>query len=248
MELGIPGGWVSAPEEVVTLVREAGGEPVEGSLASLADARPDALLIEGDEGVSAAVRAGLDVPLLPLETSPGLEPIDRDSLSDALEGLVAGRGERVRRAGVAARIGGGAPTSGLFDVMVMTTEPATISEYEVVSGDRVIAQYRADGIVVASPTGSSGYARSCGGPVLDPGLDACAVVPISPYRTAGDHWVLEWDDLAIRVARDESDVTLFVDEQAVSTVSSDDPVTIDTGPGCETFRLPQSRSPFQTSE
>lgn len=245
MEIGIPHEWIDGPETVVELVRARGGDPVRGSLADLVDRPPDTIVVEGDAGVVAAVRAGCDSPVLPVDAMPGLEPIDRESLPGGIDALLAGKGEPVTRRGIAITVDGTERARALFDGMVMTTEPASISAYDLRSEGASIGHYRADGVVVASAVGSGGYARAAGGPVLGPRLDAVSVVPISPYRTAEDHWILAGSGVELRITRDETDVTLFADDRTVETVSADVEIGFSTVPLCETVRLPQSRSPFE---
>ena len=125
---------------------------------------------------------------------------------------------------------------------MLTREPATISEYVIRSAEREVARYRADGIVIATPHGSSGYARSSGGAIVASDIAALSVVPISAYRTADDHWVLP--SVSLTVARDETPVDVFADEQSVGEVAFEETLDVRPGRSFETIRLPQSRSPY----
>jgi NAD+ kinase len=112
-----------------------------------------------------------------------------------------------------------------FDTTLITSEPARISEYGVsVDGRR--DTFRADGVVVASPLGSYGYARAAGGPQLDFGT-GLAVVPIAPFATIADTWVLE-PPLSVSVERDDS-VTVFADTTELATGRSELTVDVTTG-------------------
>lgn len=246
MEFGIPVDSLATPREIAEEIRRAGGQPVSGSMDELAGDPPSFLVVEGDSGVMKAARAECASVLIPIEATPGIEPIDRDSLVPTIEALLTGAGERVSRSGVAASVGGTERARALFDLMLMTTEPATISEFHLRSDPHEIARYRADGVVISTPAGSGGYSRATGGAVIGPAVHALSVVPISPYLTAADHWVVDGGDLAIRITRDESSVALFTDDREIELIPSGTDVTFEPVRGVETVRLPHSRSPFDT--
>jgi NAD+ kinase len=114
----------------------------------------------------------------------------------------------------------------VFDTTLMTSEPARISEYAVRVGGRPHAEFRADGVVVASPLGSSGYNRAAGGPQLAP-KTGVAVVPIAPFATIADKWVLT-PPLSVAVERDDS-VSVFADTTHLTTGGAELTVDIETG-------------------
>jgi NAD+ kinase len=73
----------------------------------------------------------------------------------------------------------------LNDVVVHKSDGGRLIEFETWVDDQFLCAYRADGMIVATPTGSTAYALSGGGPILHPAMDAIALVPICPH-TRGD--------------------------------------------------------------
>ncbi len=73
----------------------------------------------------------------------------------------------------------------LNDVVVHKSDGGRLIEFETYVDGHFVCAYRADGIVVATPTGSTAYALSGGGPIVHPAMDAIALVPICPH-TLGD--------------------------------------------------------------
>ena len=69
----------------------------------------------------------------------------------------------------------------LNDVVVNPGSPARMMEFALwVDGEYVYDQ-RSDGLIIASPTGSTAYSLSAGGPIMHPGLDAIVIVPMFPH-------------------------------------------------------------------
>lgn len=73
-------------------------------------------------------------------------------------------------------------------------------------------------MAVTTPAGSRGYAHAAGGPIVTPGSDVLTAVPISPFATDPDHWVVPLAELSLTVERDDADVELLVDGRVVETV------------------------------
>ncbi len=68
----------------------------------------------------------------------------------------------------------------LNDVVISAGEPSSILKAQICKDGKPILKCQADGLIVATPTGSTGYSLSAGGPVLDPAVDAFVVTPICP--------------------------------------------------------------------
>jgi len=67
------------------------------------------------------------------------------------------------------------------DVVVNKTAPAKLNNYDLFVDSIFVSSYRADGMIVATPTGSTAYSLSAGGPVLMPTVQAFVITPVSPH-------------------------------------------------------------------
>lgn len=212
-------------------VAEAVGETTAEALVDdpdgLATADVDAVVAVGEHALLELIPANLTVPVLPVEAGRGVRSVPRDAIMPAVADLVAGRWEPVRHPILTARAPGGAVRA-LMDLMLVTDEPARISEYSVDSGDTHVGTFRADAVVVATPAGSTGYARSAGGPVIAPGTGVASVVPVAPFATSTDDWILPIDDLQLTVEREETPVVLLADDREIEEIPAHDPITIET--------------------
>ena len=246
MEIGIPESAVSQPASFASIITQAGATPVIGSMSKLARQSLDLMVVEGDHGYAAAVRSESATPLLPIDTTPGLEPITASDLQSALAALLDGAGEYVDRLSLSVH-GNGFASVAATTVLMVTNEAAAISEFRVATPDQQLCQYRADGMLISTPGGTTGYPHAAGSSTIGPTVDALSVIPLSPYRTAADHWIIDPSGVTITVLRKETPVSLFVDAEEVGRIKLDEPVTIRGERKPTTLRLPQSTSPFETS-
>ncbi|APX95683.1 NAD(+)/NADH kinase [Natronorubrum daqingense] len=129
-------------------------------------------------------------------------------------------------------------TRALFDVTLVTDEPARISEYGLSSRGETVDTIRADGLVVATAAGTSGYASALETPQLSTAVDAVAVAPIAPFATQARRWILPTDDLGLTVERDDGDVSLVVDDRVVQTVGVDDRIRLSVDSTLSTVVVP----------
>uniref|UniRef100_UPI003F5583D0 ATP-NAD kinase n=1 Tax=Halosimplex halobium TaxID=3396618 RepID=UPI003F5583D0 len=204
----------------------------------------DAVVAVGEPALLAVARAGTDAPVLPVDAGAGVCSVPRAAVADGIADLVAGDYERASHPLVDVRVADRTRATALLDLMLVSAEPAQISEYTVERGDDRVARFRADGVVVATPAGSSGYASDAGGPVLAPDTDAVTVVPVAPFETDIDHWVLPPDGLGVTVERDETAVHLLADDRVVGPVEPDEPVSVVPAGAISVAVVAAGRSPF----
>lgn len=261
------GAWTAGDEPVVGIVTESdrdaetaggtdldalesvvagrGGETVSGTPAAVAAADATVLVAPGERALTGLVRRGADGPILPIGSVAGVGAVAAENGPAALETLLASGATKCRRPLLTAEIGDDRRFRGLFDVSLVTDEPATISEYGVHARGKRVSQFRADGVVAATPAGSHGYAGvAAGGPRLSADVDGVAVVPIAPFVMRARHWVLPPDRLSLSVERDEADVTLCLDDRAVESIGSGTTVSIDATETVETLVVAESRPEF----
>ena len=81
------------------------------------------------------------------------------------------------------------------DVVIHIRDVARMIEFETRINDEFVNHQRADGIVISTPTGSTAYALSAGGPILHATLDAITLVPISPHTLSSRPLVIDADSL-----------------------------------------------------
>ncbi|MDR5671909.1 NAD kinase [Halalkaliarchaeum sp. AArc-CO] len=192
-----------------------------GSVVSAPDA--DTIVAIGKPALFELVGGGLEVPVLPIAAGEGKHVVSKPDASDALAAVIEGEARRTEHYQLGVSTDGTQVATALYDLTLVTEEPARISEYAVVGDGDALGTVRSDGIVAATPAGSAGYARSAGGPVLSPG-SGLSVVPISPFTTHPEAWVVA-EEVCVTVTRDD-DVSVVADGKEVCSVGRDESVAV----------------------
>ena len=155
----------------------------------LADTAELAIVIGGDGTLLKAAHLfnGRPVPLVGINLGRlgFLTDISPGSLAADIAAVLRGDYQSERRLLLAAEVVHGARSTpcmpALNDVVIQKTEGGRLIEFETHVDGRFVCAHRADGIIVATPTGSTAYALSGGGSILHPTLDAIILVPICPH-------------------------------------------------------------------
>jgi NAD+ kinase len=114
----------------------------------------------------------------------------------------------------------------LNDVVVNRSSTASMLELKIDIGDEFVANFRADGLIIGSPTGSTAYALSAGGPILHPGIAGWVMVPIAPHDLSNRPIVLpDSVEVAIEVVAGR-DASVNFDMQGLASLQQGDRVLV----------------------
>lgn len=114
------------------------------------------------------------------------------------------------------------------DVVLQRHETGRMVDIVANIDDTYVNTHSGDGLIVATATGSTAYALSCGGPIIDPRLDAVVIVPICPHTLTDRPIVVPSSKtITIRVLeRDDTQAEVAVDGTTIGTLRADDVLTI----------------------
>lgn len=213
--------------------------------ATASDEASDAVVVVGHQSLLDLVDAGPpDASVLPIDAGDGIRSVPRERIDAALSQLVDGEATAVSYPVLSVSVDGQYETRALFDCMLVTAEPARISEYAVATDESVVDQFRADGVVVATPAGTHGYARRVDAPVIDPRADVLSVAPVAPFATHSDHWVFPSHCVRLTVERRGEPIELLADDRTIGTIQPESPVLVSQAGYVSILTLPASRPPF----
>jgi NAD+ kinase len=187
--------------------------------------------IGGDGTILAAARAvGLQgVPILGvnLGTLGFLAEVNPDKLFVAMEKVAAGSYEIEERMLVKARVGErGRWAYALNDLVIDKGGFSRVIELNVSINGIFVGSYKADGLIISTPTGSTAYALSAGGPIVNPKMKALITTPICPHSLAVRPLIIDIDELLmVEVYSDHEGATLTIDGQVGRRIRSGDVVT-----------------------
>jgi len=255
--------WLAARGETAVfetataaLMPAAAGRQVADKPALVASV--DLLVVLGGDGTllsvaDCAVTAGVDVPILGVNfgslgflteaTLPELYP----SLEAALSGTVRVEERMMLRASTL-RGGQTLPDHlALNDVVITKAARARMTDLSVFVGEEFVTRVKADGLIVATPTGSTAYNLAAGGPIVQPVVDAIVLTPIAPHMLTNRPIVIPAASL-VRVQpmmneRDEIYVTF--DGQAGYQLEAGDEVRIRCADRRVRLLRPSPRSYFE---
>jgi NAD+ kinase len=216
----------------------------------------DALVVLGGDGTLLAASRLLDKPIPVLGVNFGslgfLTEITLDDLYPALEGVLEGRSEhedrRLLRAVVRRKGRPDVTADVLNDVVITKAGPSRIIEVDVSVDGAFVSSFRADGIIVSSPTGSTAYNLAAGGPILHPTLPAVVITPICPHMltnrplVVGDEARIEvrlraGRDVEVYAALDGQETFAFTDGDHVAVTGSPRRLKLVKAPGRDYFAV-----------
>jgi len=134
----------------------------------------------------------------------------------------------------------------LNDVVVSRGATSSMVELKIDIGKESVTNLRADGLIIASPTGSTAYALSAGGPLMHPSIAGWLLVPIAPHTLSNRPIVLpDQGEVAIEVVAGR-DASANFDMQSLATLLHGDRIVVTRSAHQARFLHPQRWSYFDT--
>jgi NAD+ kinase len=119
----------------------------------------------------------------------------------------------------------------LNDVVINRGALARLAHIETYINDHYLTTYSADGLIVATPTGSTAYSLAAGGPVIHPAVPGIMLTPICPFTLTNRPLIVpESANIKIRLAKGSSDIVLTFDGQKGLEINDQDEIVIQKGP------------------
>jgi NAD+ kinase len=235
-------------------------QPAGGTLADKAALATDVdmVLVLGGDGTLLAMadrigEAGTRVPILGVNFgSLGfLTEVTLPELYPSLEAAIAGRAlveERMMLRATTTRGGQVHSTQvALNDAVVTKAALSRMIDLSVWVGDEFVTRVKADGLIVATPTGSTAYNLAAGGPIVEPKLDAIILTPIAPHTLTNRPVVIPATS-TVRVqplVTDRDDVFVTFDGQAGFQLCEGDEITLRRADPSLRLITPSARSYFE---
>ncbi len=194
------------------------------------------IVVGGDGSLLSAARMAIKVNVPVIGINRGrlgfLTDISPDDIDKQLSAVLAGDFHEEHRFLLQARIYDHENTyflgDALNDVVLSRGNETHLVEFDVAVDEQKVCRYRSDGLIVSTPTGSTAYALSAGGPIMHPQLNAIVIVPMFSHSLSSRPLVIDSHsqiDLHI-TKRNESDLRISCDGHQSHTVKPDQYVSI----------------------
>ena len=199
---------------------------------SLCDGADLAIAIGGDGTILYASRLARESGTPILGVNRGrlgfLADITPDEMIDSVDQVLEGNYQRDSRMLLEARLetadGEEHIAYGLNDIVLQRRGKGGMVDFSTSVAGQFVNTHAGDGLIVASPTGSTAYALSCGGPILEPNIDAVALVPICPHTLTDRPIVIpaSQDIEIVLLRRDDKRAEITVDGIHLGTLRPGD--------------------------
>ena len=104
--------------------------------------------------------------------------------------------------------------SAMNEVVIMTNKPAKMLHFQIKVDGEIIEEVRADGIIVSTPSGSTAYAMSAGGPIVDPKVGGFIIIPICPYKLGARPFIVsDNSEIAVKLLKKGKSAVFVMDGQ-----------------------------------
>ena len=197
------------------------------------------IVLGGDGTILQAARAfsGTSLPLLGVNLGQMgfLAEVEPPMLERALQQLLEGSYEVLHRLMLAARVLRGGRTvaefTALNDMVISKGQASRIIYLDTYVNGKHLETYPGDGIIIATPTGSTGYSLSAGGPIVNPSLDVMIITPICPHLLHHRSVIVCGSErVSIHPWTRQADVNLTVDGQIGFALQDHDVVQVARAP------------------
>lgn len=215
----------------------------------------DAAIVIGGDGTMLGIARQLapyKVPLIGINQGRlgFMTDIPLERMMPLLEDILSGKAESEQRSLLEARIMRADTTIfealAFNDVVVSRGAGAGMVELRVEVDGRFMYNQRSDGLIVATPTGSTAYALSAGGPLMHPDLSGIGLVPIAPHALSNRPIVISDKSEIVIEIMGGRDISVNFDMQTFASVQHHDRIVIKRSAHTITFLHPQGWSYFDT--
>jgi NAD+ kinase len=186
-------GWLAAHDYQITadaVAREFWPDAEPAEREELVDRNPDFVVVLGGDGTLLATArnvasAGIPILGVNLGSLGFLTEIRQDEITKALDAIDEGNCELSLRGMLRCRVCRNgeclAEYHALNDVVMNQRAVARITDFEVMVNGKFVSQYKADGLIIATPTGSTAYSLAAGGPIVSPEVSGFVITPVASH-------------------------------------------------------------------
>lgn len=195
----------------------------------------DIFLVLGGDGTFlsiSGIASELDIPVVGVNLGRlgFLSEIEKENLAEDIDKLLAEDFKIQERMMLSAEFDGKKATA-LNDIVVARENSLLkILEFDVYIDDEFVDNFKADGVIISTPTGSTAYSLSAGGPIVDPSMEIMIITPICPHKMYSRTIIVSKDKKVTvkNCSSDDASAIVAADSQIIGEISNGESVVIET--------------------
>jgi NAD+ kinase len=200
------------------------------AIDSMRQAGVELIVIIGGDGTVLRTISKMDDPLPLLGINMGtlgfLVDVKPEDSIETIEGVLKGF-TYTERSRLAVQLNNENLPCATNELVLITSRAAKMLSFSICVDDSQIDELRADGVVIATPTGSTAYAMSAGGPIIDPRVDATLIVPLAPFKLSARPWIVPGSSkIRLTMTIPEKEAAVVLDGQHTYHVHEHDVITL----------------------
>ena len=195
----------------------------------------DIFLVLGGDGTFlsiSGIASELDIPVVGVNLGRlgFLSEIEKENLAEDIDKLLAEDFKIQERMMLSAEFDGKKATA-LNDIVVARENSLLkILEFDVYIDDEFVDNFKADGVIISTPTGSTAYSLSAGGPIVDPSMEIMIITPICPHKMYSRTIIVSKDKKVTvkNCSSDDASAIVATDSQIIGEISNGESVVVET--------------------
>jgi len=230
---------VSLAKDIVEFLREQGTVFLEESIASILQEKGcslkdmnknvDVAVTIGGDGTILMTMSEVEKPVFAVN-SGGMGFLSEVESKYALEGLkriVEGKYNVEERAKLKIMVDGKRLPDAVNEVTVQTARIAKILYLKLFVDDELIESMGADGVIIATPTGSTSYSLSVGGPIMDPTVNAMIIAPLAAFKLSARPWIIPLErNVGVKLLPKSKETNLVIDGRFMTPITQDSDILV----------------------
>jgi len=181
--------------EVFTEEKFSEGRKIKGYSLDDINKNADIVITVGGDGTILRALEKIEKPIFAINSGGMgfLSEVESKYSKEGLERVIAGEYNIEERSKLKVIVDDKRLPDAANEVTVQTSRIAKMIYLQILVENELLETFGADGVIVATPTGSTSYSLSAGGPILDPSVEAMVIAPLAPFKLAARPWVVPLD-------------------------------------------------------
>ena len=191
--------------------------------------KADIIVTIGGDGTILRALKDIEKPIFAINSGGMgfLSEIESKYSIDGLNRLIEGKYNVEERAKLKVLVDEKRLPDATNEVTVQTAQIAKIMYLQIFVENELLETLGADGVILATPTGSTSYALSVGGPIMDPSVSAIIIAPLAPFKLSARPWVVPLDKkIGVKILPKSKETKIVIDGQYSDNITTESKIII----------------------